>query len=249
MEDNLAVIIIPARKNSTRLKNKLLLPVKGKPLIQWTAENCLRVKNADRVIVATDSVEIVEIFKDSPIETILTPSNLRSGTDRVAFVARFLKEDKIVNVQGDEPLLNPHDISNIINELENNDVITLSYPLKKEEDYINPNVVKVVIDRQGYALYFSRSPIPFFRDINFTDMIQNFKNPVMKHIGVYGYEKSILIRFAFNLKPSMYEQIEKLEQLRLLENGYKIKVLGASNDTVGIDTEEDFKKFCELVDR
>jgi len=243
----LAVIIIPARKGSTRLKNKLLLEVKGKPVIQWTAENCLRVKNAEKVIVATDSEDIARIFTGSPVEAVLTPSDLKSGSDRVAYVAKDLDHEKIINVQGDEPLLLPDDIEKVINGLGDARITTLSYPIKDEEEYINPNVVKVVTDREGYALYFSRSPIPFYRDIDFSQMLEKFKNPVMKHIGVYGYRKDVLMDFAYRLKPSVYEQIERLEQLRLLENGYRIKVFTAQKDTLGIDTEEDFEKFCRIV--
>ncbi|SNZ07859.1 3-deoxy-manno-octulosonate cytidylyltransferase (CMP-KDO synthetase) [Persephonella hydrogeniphila] len=243
----MAVIVIPARKNSKRLKNKLLLPVKGKPLIQWTAENCLKVKKAIRVIVATDADEILDIFKNSEIEAVLTPSDLKSGSDRVAYIAKELKEDKIINVQGDEPLLDPEDIDKVIDNLEEADVTTLSYPIYEEDDYLNPNVVKVVADKNGYALYFSRSPIPFYRDLDFTQMLNSFENPVMKHIGVYGYRKEVLMDFAYKLKPSIYEEIEKLEQLRLLENGYRIKVIKAKKDSLGIDTEEDYQKFCRIV--
>ncbi len=243
----MAVIIIPARKGSTRLKNKLLLQVKGKPVIQWTAENCLRVKNASRVIVATDSQEIADIFKNSEVETVLTPPDLNSGSDRVAYVAKELNEEKIINVQGDEPLLEPSDIEKVIDALNKAQISTLAYPIQDEENYLNPNVVKVVIDKNGYALYFSRSPIPFYRDIAFSQMVKTFETPVLKHIGVYGYRKEALMDFAFKLSQTTYEQIEKLEQLRLLENGYRIKIIKASKDTLGIDTKEDFEKFCQIV--
>ncbi|WP_297473633.1 3-deoxy-manno-octulosonate cytidylyltransferase [Persephonella sp.] len=243
----MAVIIIPARKGSTRLRNKLLLEVKGKPVIQWTAENCLKVKNAEKVIVATDSEDIAKIFAGSPIEAVLTPSDLKSGSDRVAYVAKDIDQEKIINVQGDEPLLLPEDIQKVIDGLDDAQITTLSFPINNEEEYINPNVVKVVTDREGYALYFSRSPIPFYRDIDFSQMLRKFKNPVMKHIGVYGYRKDALMDFAYRLKPSVYEQIERLEQLRLLENGYRIKVFTAQKDTLGIDTEEDFEKFCRII--
>lgn len=243
----MAVIIIPARKGSTRLKNKLLLEVKGKPVIQWTAENCLKVKKAEKVIVATDSEDIAQIFSNSPVEAVLTPSDLKSGSDRVAYVAKDLDHKKIINVQGDEPLLPPEDIEKVIDGLDESHVTTLSYPVETEEDYINPNIVKVVTDWEGYAMYFSRSPIPFYRDLDFSQMLNKYKNCVMKHIGVYGYKKEVLMDFAYRLKPSVYEQIEKLEQLRLLENGYRIKVFTAQKDTLGIDTKEDFEKFCQIV--
>ncbi len=245
----MAVIIIPARKGSTRLKNKLLLQVKGKPVILWTAENATKVKNIKKVIVATDSREIADIFKnEKKIEAILTPSDLKSGSDRVAYVAKQLNEEKIINVQGDEPLLDPSDIEKVVEGLNEAPVTTLSYPIKDEEDYINPNVVKVILDKEGFALYFSRSPVPFYRDLDFNQMLKRFKNPVKKHIGVYGYRKDVLMEFAYSLKPSPLEEIEKLEQLRLLYNGYKIKVFEASKDSLGIDTKDDFDRFCRIME-
>ncbi len=162
-------------------------------------------------------------------------------------MAKDIDQEKIINVQGDEPLLLPEDIQKVIDGLDDAQITTLSFPINNEEEYINPNVVKVVTDREGYALYFSRSPIPFYRDIDFSQMLRNFENPVMKHIGVYGYRKDALMDFAYRLKPSVYEQIERLEQLRLLENGYRIKVFTAQKDTLGIDTEEDFEKFCRII--
>ncbi|WP_457641536.1 3-deoxy-manno-octulosonate cytidylyltransferase [Persephonella sp.] len=244
----MAVIIIPARKGSTRLKNKLLLEVKGKPIIRWTAENCIKVKNVDKVIVATDSTEILSIFKnDRNIEAVLTPEELNSGSDRVAYVAKELNEEKIINVQGDEPLLDPEDIEKVVDALDVADVTTLAFPLSDEKDYINPNIVKVVTNKNSYALYFSRSPIPFYRDIDFSEMVRKYKNAILKHIGIYGYKKDVLMDFAYKLPPSPLEDIEKLEQLRLLYNGYRIKVLTAKKDTLGIDTKEDFELFCKLI--
>ncbi len=222
--------------------------MKGKPVIKWTAENCLKVKNVSRVIVATDSEEIVQIFEGSPVETVLTPSDLKSGSDRVAYVAKQLNEEKIINVQGDEPLLDPLDIEKVVDHLNSSDVTTLCYPITEEDDYINPNVVKVVVDSKGYALYFSRSPVPFYRDVDFSQMLKKFDSPVKKHIGIYGFKKDVLMDFAYRLEPSVYEQIEKLEQLRLLENGYRIKVIQASKDSLGIDTKEDFERFCQIVE-
>ncbi|ACO03863.1 MAG TPA: 3-deoxy-manno-octulosonate cytidylyltransferase [Persephonella sp.] len=245
----MAVIIIPARLGSTRLKNKLLLKAGGKPIIKWTAENCLRVKSAEKVIVATDSEQIMEVFKESKdIDVVLTPSDLKSGTDRVAFVARNLKTERVVNVQGDEPLIDPDDIDRLIRSLDRSDVSTLSFPLKDEGDYLNPNIVKVVTDKDNYALYFSRSPIPYCRDADFSQMARTYKNIILKHIGIYGYKWDVLMEFAYSMEESPIEQIEKLEQLRLLYNGYRIKVITAKKDTVGIDTEEDFKYFCKIVE-
>jgi len=240
----LAVIVIPAREGSTRLKEKLLIKVGGKAVIQWTVENCLKVPDVEKVVVATDSERIANLLKDYPVEVFMTPSDLNSGSDRVAYVSKNLNTDKVINVQGDEPLLDPMDIHKVIKGLDNAPVSTLSYPISSEEEYKNPNVVKVVVNSEGYALYFSRSPIPYIRDTNFTDIPQGV---VKKHIGVYGYRKDTLMDFAYKLKPSVLEQVEKLEQLRLLENGYRIKVLQADRDTLGIDTQEDLERFKTFV--
>ncbi len=245
----MAVIIIPARKGSTRLKDKLLLEVKGKPIIYWTADNCRKVSNVDKVIVATDSEEIKSIFtNEREIEAVMTPSDLKSGSDRVAFVAREINEDKIINVQGDEPLLDPKDIEKVVEGLNDADITSLYFPIADEDHYINPNVVKVVLDKEDFALYFSRSPIPFYRDISFSEMKEKYKNIPAKHIGVYGYKKNVLLKFAYELEPSPIEEIEKLEQLRLLYNGYRIKLFQANKDTIGIDTKEDYQHFCRLVE-
>lgn len=238
-----SLIVIPARKDSTRLKNKLLLPVKDKPLIAWTVENCL--KSGFPVMVACDSKDFLEILKGYDIEIVLTPSDLKSGSDRIAYAIKDLDVKYIVNVQGDEPLISPEDIKKIFENLKNDKVVTLSYPINNEDDYLNPNIVKVVVDKDNYALYFSRSPIPFYRDIDFYQMYRIFSP--LKHIGIYGYQKKALLDFSINLKSSPLEEVEKLEQLRFLYNGYKIKVLKAEKDTIGIDTKEDYEKFCKIL--
>ncbi|MEZ0323479.1 MAG: 3-deoxy-manno-octulosonate cytidylyltransferase [Hydrogenothermaceae bacterium] len=238
-------IVIPARRGSTRLKDKLLLKVKDKPVIAYTVENCLKVRNIDRVIVACDDDEFKEVLKEYPIDVILTPSDIQSGSDRIAYVIKDLDYDFIVNVQADEPLLNPVDIEKVAVALKDYPITTLAYPITEEEDYLNPNVVKVVLDRENCGIYFSRSPIPFYRDIDF-NTLKNLKYP-LKHIGIYGYRKDVLLNFAYSMEKSPIEEIEKLEQLRLLYNGYKIKIFIASKDTIGIDTKEDFERFCTLI--
>jgi CMP-2-keto-3-deoxyoctulosonic acid synthetase len=165
-------IVIPARKGSTRLKDKLLLSVNGKPVIAWTVENCL--KTDIPVIVACDSQEFVEILKDYPIEIILTPSDLKSGSDRIAYAVKDKDLDYIVNVQGDEPLIEPGDIVKLFDLLKDSSVATLYYPIQKEDDYLNPNIVKVISDKDDFAIYFSRSPIPFYRDLDFNQMLKTF---------------------------------------------------------------------------
>lgn len=243
----MATIVIPAREKSTRLPDKLLIKINGKPIIRWTVENCLNIKNIDRVVVATDSERIKESLKDLDIDIYLTPNNIKSGSDRIAYVLKFIEDDNIINVQGDEPLVNPEDIEKLAEVLKNEEITTLAYPLRNEEDFNNPNIVKVVLDKNNYALYFSRSPIPYPRDIKFDDLIKNFK--VYKHIGIYGYKKDVLYKFAYKLGHSPVEDIEKLEQLRFLYNGYRIKVIEARNETVGIDTEEDLKIFKQLLNQ
>ena len=239
----MATIVIPAREKSTRLPNKLLINVKGKPIIRWTVENCLKVKNADRIIVATDSERIKDSLKDLDIDIFLTPNNIKSGSDRIAYILPYIDDEDIINVQGDEPLVNIGDIERLINSLKNENVSTLAYKIENEEDFFNPNIVKVVLDKWDYALYFSRSPIPYPRD----DSFNSIKRNVLKHLGIYGYKKNVLHKFAYELEHSPIEDIEKLEQLRFLYNGYKIKVVKATEDTIGIDTEEDLERFKQLL--
>ncbi len=240
----MATIIVPAREKSTRLPNKLLIEVEGKPIIQWTIENCLKVKNINRVIVATDSKKIKEALKKLDVDVVLTPSNIQTGSDRIALVSKTIDDDKIINIQGDEPIFSPSDIEKVIDALDYSDVSTLAHPINSEEEYLNPNNVKVVIDKNSYALYFSRSPIPYLRDISFKD---TDKTNIYKHIGIYGYKKDVLLDFAYKLSSPFIEEAEKLEQLRLLYYGYKIKVIITENRTLGIDTKEDLEKFKKFI--
>lgn len=237
-------IVIPARRASTRLPDKLLLEHNGKPIIAYTVENCLKVSCVDRVIVACDDEEFKKALKDYPVEIILTPSDLQSGTDRIAYAVKNLNYDYIVNVQADEPLLDPQDIERVFKALQKDKVASLYFPIDDEEDYLNPNIVKVVLDKDDYAIYFSRSPVPFYRDIDFIGL-KKLGYP-LKHIGVYGYHRDTLLNFSHHLNKPSIENIEKLEQLRLLYNGYKIKMIKASKDTIGIDTKEDFERFCSI---
>lgn len=241
----MATVIIPARRGSTRLKDKLLLKVKDKPIIYWTVSNCLKTKKIDKVIVATDSIEIQNALYDLPVEVIMTPMCISCGSDRIAYVAQNINDEIIINVQGDEPTVAPEDIDNIAEALESENCVSLYFPIDKEEDFKNPNIVKVVMDKNNYALYFSRSAVPYPRDVDFEELKK--LSLANKHIGVYGYKRSILLDFAYNLEPPAIEEVEKLEQLRLLYNGYKIKMLKATRDTIGIDTIEDFERFKEYL--
>jgi len=227
------LVIVPARLGSTRLKNKPLVEIKGKPLIRWVIENLTRT--GFPVILATDSVEIKKVV-DNLCEVHITPSDLPSGSDRVAYVVERLKDKPkyVINYQGDELFAYKEDLENLIKVLrEGAPVATLATPMEDLSDFENPNNVKVVTNREGYALYFSRSPIPFARDC--------FKFKPMKHIGIYAFVTETLLKFS-KLPPTPLEETEKLEQLRLLENGIPIKVVKTSNFYHGVDTEEDIRK-------
>ncbi len=222
------VIVVPARIGSTRLKEKPLRKILGKPLIRWVVENLK--KTGEKIILATDSEKVKEIVEDL-CEVVLTPSDIPSGTDRVLHVVRDTDAELIINYQGDEPFSYKDDIESIFKALEEGEkVVTLA--VKDEDAYKRPQDVKVVIDKKGYALYFSRSPIPYFRkEDNFYPL---------KHVGIYGFRREMLLKFG-SMKRGKLEDIEGLEQLRLLEEGIKIKVLITQNYYHGVDTEEDIK--------
>ncbi|MCL1901551.1 MAG: 3-deoxy-manno-octulosonate cytidylyltransferase, partial [Firmicutes bacterium] len=209
-------VIIPSRYASTRFPGKPLALVKGKPLIRHVVERVRKCKKIDFIAVATDDKKIFDAVKSLGYNVFMTPKSCKSGTDRLAFTAKkYLKNYGIfINVQGDEPLIEPSLIDNLAFELKKNkklEYITAAFPIKKEEDIKNPNIVKVIFDKEGYALYFSRSVIPYNRD--------NVKNvKYFKHMGIYGYKKDFLINFAKS-KPAMLEKAECLEQLRALETG------------------------------
>ncbi len=230
-----AVVIIPARFGSTRFPGKPLVPLKGKPLIQHVYENSSGSRLASGVIVATDSKDIFDAVVSFGGKAVMTSPAHRSGTDRVAEAAGACDYDIIINVQGDEPLIKPAMIDDVIGLLDDGraSIGTLAKRLKSPEETADPNVVKVVFDPEGFALYFSRAPIPYPRD--------GGPSEAFKHIGIYSYRKEALRRLAA-LPPSRLELIEKLEQLRALEAGMKIKVKETRFDTIGVDTPEDLKR-------
>ncbi len=226
------LIVIPARLNSTRLKEKPLAPILGKPLIKWVVEGCL--KTGERVILATDSKRIYEVVKDLPVEVKFTPSDLPSGSDRVAYAVKEENVDYVINYQGDEPFVYKEDIQKLFNALEDHLVATLA--LKDPQAYADPNSVKVVLRQDHTALYFSRSPIPYMKTSS---------DPYpLKHVGIYAYRKEVLLDFT-SMKKGKLEALESLEQLRFLEAGYNIRVVLTQNYYHGVDTEEDIR----LVER
>lgn len=241
-----AIIVIPARYDSTRFPGKPIASLKGKPLIQHVYENSKAAAYAHDVIVATDSETIFERVLSFGGKAVMTSSEHTSGTDRVAEVARDMECDIIVNVQGDEPLIRPQMIDDTINILSDGsaDIGTLVKKIEEPGEILDPNVVKAAFSEDGFALYFSRSPIPYHRD-EWKDLskfkVQNSRFKVFKHIGIYSYRRDVLLRLT-DMKPSRLEEIEKLEQLRALENGFRIKVKETSFETIGVDSPEDLER-------
>lgn len=231
--------VIPARLESTRLVRKMLKDLAGKPLIQRTYENAMGASSLSQVIVACDDEEIKRTVESFGGRAWMTSKEHTSGTSRITEVARALDADVFINIQGDEPLLDSFAVDQLAGAFSRTaefHVATLAVEKRDQADYGNPHVVKVVKDRQGFALYFSRSPIPCYRERD--DSQFGF----LKHLGIYGYSREFLVGSWPRLEPSRLEQVEKLEQLRILDNGFRIKVLMTECDSIGVDTEADFRK-------
>jgi 3-deoxy-manno-octulosonate cytidylyltransferase (CMP-KDO synthetase) len=228
-------VVIPSRYASTRLPAKPLHPIAGKPLVQHVWERCARARGIERVIVATDDARIADVASAFGAEVAMTSMKHRSGTDRVAEVAKRLRGfTHIINVQGDEPLVDPAIVSKLAASMAKDrkiEMITSASIFAPGDDVTNPNVVKVVLDRKSNGLYFSRSPIPFLRNAE-------ARPPFYWHQGIYGYTMKFLLQFV-KWKPGILEQAESLEQLRALENGAKIRVVLAKHAAVSVDTPED----------
>ena len=236
-------IIIPARYGSSRLEGKPLLTVAGKPVIQWVYEKAAQAKLADMIIVATDDKRIYDAVAAFGGVAEMTSANHKCGSDRIREVVdRHPEISYIVNLQGDEPLIEPSAIDEVarnVKEDANADISTLVRVLKDEDEINNPNLVKCVRDKNGFALYFSRSKIPYER------------NPISGefygHLGIYGYKREALIKMT-SLDQTPLEKTESLEQLRALENGMKIKTSVVDFVPVGIDTAQDLEKFKAIVE-
>ncbi len=247
------LVIIPSRYASTRLPGKPLIDLAGKPMIQHVYERASQA-NVSRVVVATDSELIANAVNSFGGEAIMTSADHLSGTDRVAEAARESQADLIINVQGDEPLLDPNSINQGLAPLLADETIsmgTLAHPLSNPDDMSNPNVVKVVTDQQGFALYFSRSPIPFDRNQFGSNTAQPGAGVVpagmLRHIGLYVYRADFLQKFAA-MTPTPLEQLENLEQLRALEHGYRIRVVSIEQTVIGVDTPDDAKKVRAILE-
>lgn len=234
------IAAIPARYGSVRLPGKALLQLAGKSLIERVYRQVEKVENLDRLVVLTDDDRIQKAVAAFGGASELTPEDCPSGTDRVAWAARGWPVTAVVNVQGDEPLIDVEDLNTVVDHLlehPEDPVVTLA--TECPDDLIaDPNAVKVVTDLRGYALYFSRSPIPARRNPG--------PSKVWLHVGVYGYQRQALLELA-DLEPSPLEKTESLEQLRALENGYPIRVLRARKASLGVDTAEDLRRVERMI--
>ncbi|MEO6006142.1 MAG: 3-deoxy-manno-octulosonate cytidylyltransferase [Opitutus sp.] len=242
-------IIVPCRLESTRFPRKLLHKIKDRPLVLWVADRIAREAPEFPVFFAVDDDQLRECIAGAGFKVLMTSSAHQSGTDRIAEANRSVGATYVINVQADEPLVTGGQIRALAGLLENGAAMaTLVTPFKRVVDFYNPNQVKVVLRGDGRALYFSRSRMPFSREFGLTiDDAWIQANPCYKHLGLYGYDAELLEKFA-KLPAGRYEQIEKLEQLRALENGYDIACAVTEDPSAGVDTAEDAAKFAAMVE-
>jgi len=236
-----ATVVIPARYGSTRFPAKILASQTGKPLVQHVVDRAKLASRVREVIVATDDQRIVDALRPFGTKCLMTSASHQSGTDRIAEVARGLRDDVIVNVQGDEPEIEPATIDALVERMESHpqDMATAATPFREDADVENPNLVKVVTDVNGRAIYFSRSPIPFWRDKAVGE-----RPAYYLHLGIYAYRREFLLQFS-SWPATPLETAEKLEQLRALEHGRSIYVLVVERAVHGIDTAEQYADFVK----
>lgn len=235
------IAVIPARYGSTRFPGKSLKKILGKSMIQHVYEKAKKVEQLDEVIVATDNMKIYDAVISFGGKAVMTKVEHESGSDRIAEVAEGIEGDIFLNIQGDEPLIHPNLIDEIVRTSKGNldSVVTAKIKIEKEEDINSPNCVKVITDNKNNAIYFSRSAIPYNRE--------NISVDYYKHLGIYCYPRQLLMEY-IQLPKSLLENTEMLEQLRLIENGYKIKVVESIYDSVGVDTPDDIQKVEKLLE-
>jgi 3-deoxy-manno-octulosonate cytidylyltransferase (CMP-KDO synthetase) len=240
--------IVPARYASTRFPGKPLALIAGKPLIQHVVERCQQAGTLSEVIVATDDTRIWEVAQNFCQAEMTSPDHA-SGSDRIAEVATRCMCDAVVNIQGDEPLIDPVVIDSVARALEKDEMSTAATLIRNPEEYDNPNVVKVVVNAAGRALYFSRRTVPYLREAasrSVSEQLAAF--PFLKHLGIYGYRRETLLRLVrFPVSP--LEAAEKLEQLRALENGIEIRVVKIDYDSIGVDVPADVARVEKLLKR
>ena len=238
--------IIPARFASTRFPGKPLVLIAGKPLIQRVVEQCQKAKSLSEIIVATDDTRIFEAAQNFCRVEMTLPDH-PSGSDRIAEIAERISCDAVVNIQGDEPLIDPTVIDAVAGAMANSEMSTAATLIKNVSEYDNPNVVKVVVNAAGRALYFSRRTIPYLREAasrSASEQLAAF--PFLKHLGIYGFRRETLLRLVkFPVSP--LENAEKLEQLRALENGIQIAVVKVDYDSIGVDAPEDVARVEQIL--
>lgn len=240
--------VIPARYGSTRFPGKPLHLIAGKPLIQWVVEQCQKATSLAKVVVATDDTQIWEVAQRF-CDVEMTRADHPSGTDRIAEVAERHDCDALVNIQGDEPLIDPAVIDVVARALQGAEMSTAATRIREPAEYDNPNVVKVVVKRAGQALYFSRRTIPYVRDAaNAPVEGQLAAFPFLKHLGIYGYRRETLLRLV-RFPVSSLESAEKLEQLRALENGIQISVAQVDYESIGVDVPADVQRVESILKR
>jgi 3-deoxy-manno-octulosonate cytidylyltransferase (CMP-KDO synthetase) len=246
MSSGKVVVVIPARYGSTRLPGKPLVSLNGQPMIQRVYTRAKSARRVDRVIVATDDERIVKAVISFGGEARMTRTDHRTGTERVAEVAAHIEGDVFVNVQGDEPLLDPEAVDTAVAALLEDPeaaVATVATPIKIPADIMDPNVVKVVLDFDDNALYFSRAPIPWVRDTGNSIQVRH-----LKHLGLYVFQRDALLEYP-TLPQGELERIEQLEQLRWMENGTKIRVAEVEHDAVSVDVPEDVARVEKLLQK
>jgi 3-deoxy-manno-octulosonate cytidylyltransferase (CMP-KDO synthetase) len=236
--------VIPARYASVRLPGKPLASIAGRPMIQHVVERARQAERVSRVIVATDDERIKKAVEGFGGEAVLTRADHRTGTDRIAEVAAHLEAEIYVNIQGDEPLIDPATIDAVVAEMLDDESIQIGTPctaITQKNEIMDPNVVKVVRDFDGNGLYFSRAPIPWVRDTGATIAAQHWK-----HIGLYAFRREALLEFP-TLPPGELERVEQLEQLRWLENGFHIRVVETDYDAVSVDVPADIQRVEKIL--
>jgi 3-deoxy-manno-octulosonate cytidylyltransferase (CMP-KDO synthetase) len=243
-------IIVPCRLESTRFPRKLLHPIKGKPLVLWVAERITAQAPDYPLWFAVDHPLLAECIEGAGFRAIMTDAGHQSGTDRLAEANRTVRASYVLNVQADEPLVTGAQLHALAKLIQGDcPMATLCTPFKRVVDFYNTNQVKVVTSQTGRALYFSRSRMPYSRDLGLTiDDAWVAANPCFKHLGLYAYKADFLEQFV-RLAPGRLEQIEKLEQLRVLENGHPIAIAVTEDPTIGVDTPEDARKFEQVLER
>ncbi len=252
------IAVIPARYGSTRFEGKPLVKILGKPMIQWVYEGVAQSRLIKKILVATDDRRIADTVERFGGRAIMTSPDHPTGTDRVAEVARWVRASIVVNVQGDEPLIKGPIIDQAIRPLLRDKSLQMSSlmtRIRDIQDWVNPNQGKVVVDGKGFALYFSRAPIPFSRDLTLEQILDRpdlreklLSRNLFKTIGLYVYRRVFLLKLA-KMRPTPLEEVEKLEQLRVLESGHRIKMVAVDYEPIGVDVPGDLQKVLSLLEQ